>query len=61
MTQRKKVGLGIIISGAVGIVVGVVVMATTTTPLIIPLIVDFVIMVGGSLFSLAIVKPDIPA
>lgn len=61
MTPRKKLGIGIMISGAIGIVVGFVVFKTTATPVFLDVIITAVITVVGSLIGIAITKPDIPA
>jgi hypothetical protein len=60
MTERKKVGLGMIISHGIGVAVGVVVYYTTSTPTIVPLAAGFVAAAVGTWLNIKINVPDIP-
>ncbi len=60
-TPRKKLGLGISISGLLGFGVGIMVYFTMVTPTIVPLLVTFAVTLLGSLLSDIVIKiPDIP-
>jgi len=61
MTERKKLGLAMIVGHAVGVIVGIVVYATTSTPAIVPLAVGFICDVATQFIGYAIVRPDVPA
>ncbi len=61
MTPRKKLGLSIMISGALGIIVGFVVFKTTATPVFLDVIITAAVTVIGSMLGVIITKPDVPA
>ena len=60
MTERKKTGLGMIISHGIGVAVGFVVYYTTNTPAIVPLAAGFVAAALGTWLKIRINVPDIP-
>ena len=60
VTSRKKQGLTMMISNALGLIVGAIVFFTTNTPVIVPLLVQMVVTFITSYFGLMIVKPDVP-
>ena len=60
MTERKKQGLTMMISNALGLIVGAIVFFSTSTPVIVPLLVQMIVTFITSYFGLMIVKPDIP-
>lgn len=57
MTPRKKKGLGSIISGAIFIVVGIIIYTTTATPAWVPTALQLIGTVGGIL-GFVFVFPD---
>ena len=61
MTPRKKLGLSIMISGALGIVVGFIVYKTTATPVFVDVLITAAVTVIGSILGVVITKPDVPA
>ena len=60
VTSRKKQGLTMIISNGLGLIVGAIVYFTTTTPVIVPLMVQMAVTFVTSYFGLQIIKPDVP-
>jgi hypothetical protein len=60
MTERKKVGLGMIISHGIGLVVGVVVYYTLNTPALVPIAAGFVAAAFSTWLNIKINVPDIP-
>ena len=60
MTQRKKQGVAMMIGHGVGVVVGLIVFATTSTPAVVPVIVGAVIAIASSWLGYTIIPPDIP-
>ena len=60
VTSRKKQGLTMIISNGLGLIVGTIVYFTTTTPVIVPLMVQMAVTFVTSYFGLQIIKPDVP-
>lgn len=57
MTDRKKKGLGLIISGVVWVLVGVVLMVFTQTPQWIAIVVQIVAAISG-VMGIVFVAPD---
>ncbi len=57
MTDRKKKGLGLIISGVVWVLVGVVLMVFTQTPQWVAIVVQIVAAISGVL-GIVFVAPD---
>lgn len=60
MTTRKKLGWSIVIGGVLGIVVGVVVISTLSTPAWLSMVVGVVAMGAGTFLGYAITQPNIP-
>jgi uncharacterized membrane protein HdeD (DUF308 family) len=60
MTQRKKKGLGLIISGAVSIVAGVCLLSFTATPEWLAVVVSVTMAVCGAL-GIYFLAPDVTA
>ncbi len=60
VTSRKRQGLTMIISNGLGLIVGTIVYFTTTTPVIVPLMVQMAVTFVTSYFGLQIIKPDVP-
>lgn len=60
MTDRKKTGIAMMIGHGLGVIVGLIVYATTNTPLIVPMAVQFVVAVVTSYLGKLIISPEIP-
>ena len=60
MNERKKKGLTMMISNAIGFAVGAIVYFTTNTPIIVPLLVQMAVTFITSYFGLQIVSPEVP-
>lgn len=60
VTSRKKQGLTMMISNGLGLIVGAIVYFSTSTPVIVPLLIQMVVTFITSYFGLLIVKPDVP-
>ena len=59
MSARKKLGLGMVITGALFLVVGLVTIFTTAAPTWVPMVLALVAAVAG-VFGLAITLPTVP-
>lgn len=57
MTARKKKGLGLMISGGIAIAVGAIVIATTSTPDWLPVVLNVIGLIGNAL-GFKLVFPD---
>ena len=57
MTDRKKKGVTMMVTGGLGIAAGIIVYATTQTPTWVPLVIQVVGIVAG-FFGITVVYPD---
>jgi len=57
MTARKKKGITIIISNVIGVAIGAIIFATTSTPSWVPITIQGISMIAG-LIGFKLVFPD---
>jgi len=60
MTQRKKNGWALVIGHGIGVLIGVIVITTTATPLWVGMAVGFAISLASTYIGVTVVGPNVP-
>lgn len=60
LTDRKKKGLAMVVGHGCGVIVGMIVFWTTSTPVIVPILIGTVISIATNYIGIAITTPEIP-